>query len=191
MGRAEDQAYILSTMDQSGSRLAYAHKDGLIMRHDKEAFAGEAIERAYVSKLIGDYTRLLYFSAYVPALVTDPARVKRLIDPFTGCFVSGIPKILVFLRFGLKAFDLFSHEDDPRGAAFVKNGAGRIAAALDFTRGENSPLRKQVENEKIGWDLYYETLSAVEEALNRGDRHALELREKARTLVDRLAVRVG
>jgi len=43
VGRAEDQAYILSALDEPGPRLAYAHAAGLIMRHDKDAFAGEAI----------------------------------------------------------------------------------------------------------------------------------------------------
>ena len=36
IARAEDQAYILSTLGQS-ARLGYAHASGLIMRHDKEA----------------------------------------------------------------------------------------------------------------------------------------------------------
>ena len=64
IGRAEDQAYIFSTFFNRCERLAYVHKDGLIMRHDKESFAKEAIKSAHISKLIGDYIRILYFSAY-------------------------------------------------------------------------------------------------------------------------------
>ncbi|MEO1299460.1 MAG: hypothetical protein AAFW75_27530, partial [Cyanobacteria bacterium J06636_16] len=63
IGRAEDQAYILSALGQSG-QLGYAHASGLIMRHDKEGFAQEAIAMAKVGKQIGDYVRILMFSAY-------------------------------------------------------------------------------------------------------------------------------
>ena len=44
-GRAEDQAYLLSTFGRP-DRLGYVHASGLIMRHDKEGFAQEAIARA-------------------------------------------------------------------------------------------------------------------------------------------------
>ncbi|HVQ22900.1 MAG TPA: hypothetical protein VMT36_06475, partial [Candidatus Saccharimonadia bacterium] len=54
VGRAEDQAYLLSVLgrkdmdsvDGSGPRLAYTHAAGLIMRHDKDAFAGAAMAAA-------------------------------------------------------------------------------------------------------------------------------------------------
>ena len=36
----------MSAIKSTGASLAYVHKDGLIMRHDKEAFAQEAIESA-------------------------------------------------------------------------------------------------------------------------------------------------
>ena len=71
VGRAEDQAYLLSVLGPSDApigerpepRLAYAHAAGLIMRHDKEAFAGEAMAAAEAGKLIGDDVRILQFSA--------------------------------------------------------------------------------------------------------------------------------
>ena len=62
IGRAEDQSYILSVLMNPGEKLAYVHKDGLIMRHDKEAFAADAIKAASFGNLIGDYIRTLYFS---------------------------------------------------------------------------------------------------------------------------------
>jgi hypothetical protein len=64
IGRAEDQAYLLSVFDSPSPRLAYVHKDGLIMRHDKKAFVQEAIESAQLGKLVGDYVRILHLSAY-------------------------------------------------------------------------------------------------------------------------------
>ncbi len=73
-GRAEDQAYILSTFDNPSPNLAYAHQEGLIMRHDKQAFAQEAIKAAGVGKLLGDYVRIILFSAYAKVLSEDPRR---------------------------------------------------------------------------------------------------------------------
>ncbi|MEM9980522.1 MAG: hypothetical protein AAF808_23090, partial [Cyanobacteria bacterium P01_D01_bin.2] len=61
IGRAEDQAYILSARGQK-PHLGYAHASGLIMRHDKEGFAQEAIAIAKVGKQVGDYLRILLFS---------------------------------------------------------------------------------------------------------------------------------
>ncbi|MFQ5754240.1 MAG: hypothetical protein ACE5HI_19815, partial [bacterium] len=46
IGRAEDQAYILSMLFSGSPYLRYLHKDGLIMRHDKKAFAREVIKAA-------------------------------------------------------------------------------------------------------------------------------------------------
>jgi len=68
IGRAEDQAYIMSSYRGSNKLLSYLHKPGLIMRHDKEVFANEAIKAAATGKLIGDYTRILYFSEYAKVL---------------------------------------------------------------------------------------------------------------------------
>ena len=59
IGRAEDQAYLLSAINKVDTSLAYVHKDGLVMRHDKEAFAREAIESAEIGRIVGDYVRML------------------------------------------------------------------------------------------------------------------------------------
>nr|HID58159.1 hypothetical protein [Desulfobacterales bacterium] len=65
IGRAEDQAYLVGVLfHNSGGFLRYVHKDGLIMRHDKEAFAREAIEAAKTGKLVGDLVRLVLFTYY-------------------------------------------------------------------------------------------------------------------------------
>ena len=62
VARAEDQAYIMSVLFEAyDGYLRYLHKDGLIMRHDKEAFAREAIEKAWAGKFAGDLARTLVF----------------------------------------------------------------------------------------------------------------------------------
>merc|ERR1740121_428891 len=64
IGRAEDQSYLFSTFARKGPKLGYVHKPGLIMRHDKECFAMEAMEAARIGKMVGDYERMLLFSEY-------------------------------------------------------------------------------------------------------------------------------
>ncbi|MFC1535061.1 hypothetical protein ACFL7M_17045, partial [Thermodesulfobacteriota bacterium] len=190
MGRAEDQAYILSVLFNRGERLAYAHKDGLIMRHDKDVFAQEAIQSAQIAKLVGDYVRILYFSEYAGALTGDAEKLKDSIDPFTGCFVSKIPKSVVYLRFACKAASFFSAGEEAQGLDFIKIGAKRIMNALEFASGKESKLKHQYEKERLGWNLYYDTLSAIEDGLKRGDGFAKELKQKGQSVIDRCLIRV-
>lgn len=188
IGRAEDQAYLLSTFPRPGLRLAYLHKDGLIMRHDKEAFAQEAIKAAQIGKLVGDYVRTLYFSAYARALDGDVTAVKARIDPFTGGFVSLIPSTLVWLRFGLKAAALFAAGQEQSGFEFVTMGSRRLDEAMAFA-GPDGMLAAQYERERQGWDLFYQILDTIEAGLAREDPFALELRGRARALLEGCLVR--
>ena len=183
IGRAEDQAYILSVLPNSGTKLGYVHKDGLIMRHDQKSCAQEAIESASLAKLVGDYVRILYFSGYAKVLTDDVAKLKDTIDPFTGCFISTIPMTVVYLRFGLKAESFFAAGQEEQGVEFIRIGARRIANALEFVRGEDSMLKQHYERELVGWNLYYDVLSAVEDGLQNRDGFALELRERAKGII--------
>jgi len=123
IGRAEDQAYMLSVLLNEGGRtLRYAHEAGLIMRHDKKSFAGEAIQSAYTGKLIGDYARILHFSYYARALPWSVKRIKDMIDPFTGCFVSTIPFTVVSLRLALGELCFSRMGSRTRGLAYCKWG---------------------------------------------------------------------
>ncbi|MFQ5776730.1 MAG: hypothetical protein ACE5IP_01840 [Terriglobia bacterium] len=189
IGRAEDQAYILSVFPHPGPKLAYVHKDGLIMRHDKETFAQESIQSAYVGKLIGDYVRILSFSAYANLLTDDIAELKESLDPFTGCFLSRIPTTVVHLRFALKAASFFTAGKRGKGLELITTGVRRIRKTLDFLRGENSLLKQQFEKERLGWAVYYNALSSVEEALNKKESFALELRKKAGGVIDQCRLR--
>jgi hypothetical protein len=78
-----------------------------------------------------------------------------------------------------------------QGVGFIKSGARRISEALEFVRGENSPLIQQYERERLGWNLFYDTLSATEGALTRGERFSLELRKKAEAIINQCSLRVG
>ncbi len=194
IGRAEDQAYLLSVLlrDQK-KNLRYVHKDGFIMRHDKEAFAGEAIKKAYIGKLVGDYARILWFSAYARALPWPTDLIKDQVDPFTGCFISRIPLTIVYLRLALKAATYFATADNEaqrKGRELLSIGIRRLSPIIQHLSHVPNPLVEQYQREKRAWDLYYDILSHLEAALERGDPRAVNLREKARKLVEETRLRV-
>ena len=184
IGRAEDQAYILSVLGELNARLAYVHKDGLIMRHDKESFARDAIDAALLGKLIGDYIRILFFSAYARILTDDISVIKDLVDPFTGCFISKIPVTVVHLRFALKAASFFKRGESSKGLEFIRLGTRRIQSALDFTSPAPGALKMQYEKERTAWNLYYDILLQARQALEENDAFALDLRKKARDIIN-------
>lgn len=183
IGRAEDQAYIMSVVLKQDVTPAYVHKDGLIMRHDKEAFAQEAIQQAHIGKLIGDYIRILNYSAYAKALAGTITKLKNILDPFTGCFISRIPLTIVYLRFAVKAASFFISGNKQQGFDFIKDGIPRINAALRFTQGSPPPLKQQYEKERFEWNDYYDILSKLEAALRQDDPFALELQKKAQDIM--------
>jgi len=194
VGRAEDQAYILSTLGQSGPRLAYAHAAGLIMRHDKEAFAGEAIAAAHVGKLIGDDVRILLFSAYADAAAgegldgahdgaLDRPAIGRLLDPFTGGFASDLPQTVVLLRFALRTIRLFAAGEAGQAREYATVGARRIDEALQVI-SDAAAVAGRVQAERTAWGHYYDALDALEAGIAAGDERALELRARAIGIVD-------
>jgi len=186
IGRAEDQAYLLSVLNSQGSRLAYVHKDGLFMRHDKKGFAEEAIRSAEIGKIVGDYVRILHYTAYAKILTETPAGLKEQLDPFTGCFISKIPTTIVYLRLALKAATLFEQDQDEKAVELMTTGAGRIPEALKTI--QDGRLKKQVAQERTGWGIYYDVLEAVEEAIAAEDPFALKLRQAAQGIVRQCTV---
>jgi hypothetical protein len=184
VGRAEDQAYLLSVLDGPASgatpRLAYAHQAGLIMRHDKEAFAGEAIAAARGGKIVGDHARVLLFSAYAGLIGRE--RVKRLIDPFTGCFVSRLPVSVTLLRYALRIGQAWVDQDAGLCRDLGEIGPVRIGAALALS-GDPEALRERVDRERRAWSAYYVALDRLERGIAAGDGDALRLRDRARDIV--------
>jgi hypothetical protein len=187
IGRAEDQAYVLSILfNDIEKNLRYVHKEGLIMRHDKEAFAGKAIKRAAMGKIIGDYIRILLFSYYTGALPWSFEDIKNTIDPFTGCFVSRIPLTVVYLSFALKTASFFranTGKNNKQGFEFVQMGTRRLHETVQKLVRKPNPLIEQFLKEKQGWNLYYDILDTVERDLKKGDAFAIALQEKAQSLV--------
>jgi hypothetical protein len=150
------------------------------MRHDKEAFAQEAMKAAKIGKLVGDYTRILLFSAYSDLLNAENLRIKNWLDPFTGCFISKIPATIVYLRFAFQAMQLFEEGNSDDGEAFIKNGTQRIEHTLKFISTDFEPTYRK---ERAGWELYYDILIACQTALIRGDDYITELRDRAQNII--------
>ncbi len=187
VGRAEDQAYLLSALGQSGPRLAYAHVAGLVMRHDKDAFAGQSMEAARIGKLIGDDVRILVFSAYLAALARTglaEAETHRLIDPFTGCFASATPCTLVTLRVALRTLRLFSSGRDADAREYATLAAERVQEAL-ATDGDPRMVQLALAEERHAWNAYYDAIDAIEDSPS--DESAV----LARSIFDDCRVRSG
>jgi hypothetical protein len=161
------------------------------MRHDKQAFAQEAIQAAQVGKLVGDYVRILYFSAYARAIGGDMRQIKDRVDPFTGSFISYIPSTLTLLRFALKAEAMFIAGKSHQAVEFMKLGTQRIRQAMQSASDEAGQLKQQYLQEREGWRLYYDTLEALENGLRNGDPFAENLRRKAVDLVSSLRIPTG
>ncbi|MEA3358198.1 MAG: hypothetical protein U9R17_02150, partial [Thermodesulfobacteriota bacterium] len=89
--------------------------------------------------------------------------------------MSKIPVTIVFLRFCLRTASLFDQGKDEQGLDFLKRGSRKIMKSLNFAYNEKSILKQHFEKEHMGWDLYYDTLSAIEEALKDNDPFAIEL----------------
>jgi hypothetical protein len=156
------------------------------MRHDKEAFAAEAIKMAATAKIIGDYIRILIFSYYANALPWPLKDIKDAIDPFTGCFASKIPLTIIYLRFTMKAATFFadnSEEKNQQGFEFIQNGVRRLQEAIHHIKQEPSPLAEQYKKEKKGWNMFYDILEEAELGINKGDSFASELKEKAKDII--------
>jgi len=197
IGRAEDQAYLLSALFPGDREpaLRYLHKDGLFMRHDKHAFAEDAIKAAAIGKIVGDYERILFFSNYARILSSDIDDVKSIIGPFTGSFVSPLPQNLAYLRLALKAAEFFAtkeEENEYKGFALVEAGTRRLRASIrEISMGDGNGLKERYERERKAWDLYYDILDKIENALRKGDPFAIELKKRAKIIVNNASVITG
>lgn len=163
LGRAEDQAYILSVLFKGdGPFLRYLHEPGLIMRHDKEAFAGPSIEAARLGRFVGDLARAYFFSRYAEAVPWGFEATKAQLDPFTGCFITRIPWTLQYLRLCLKATETVRSGATAEARALVSLAAERLSPLLDADEGKAPSVRERWSGEAAAWDGYYDALGAAE-----------------------------
>ncbi|NOI66716.1 hypothetical protein [Vibrio sp. 99-8-1] len=148
--RAEDQAYLLSCFatDNEQPHLVYAHQPGLIMRHDKAAFAGRAMSVAESGKALGDIERILLFSGYAKHHTLPFDELKQRLYPFTSSFISRTPVTLALLRFTL--------EGTYKNSEYIDSGAKRLMKCVDFYHNQ---LSRELTFNQQGWEEYYQTLA--------------------------------
>ena len=147
INRAEDQAYALSACGEA-AYLGHLHADGLIMRHDKQAFAARAIAHASAGKAIGDIERLLLFSHYAAIHPLGRERVHDHLWPFTACFITPDPAPLAGLIFAL--------DGAMTGGSYVSEGAARLTECRSFCK---SGMATRLAHERAGWDAIYAALA--------------------------------
>jgi hypothetical protein len=171
IGRAEDQAYLMSVLyenEGSGPQLRYVHEPGLIMRHDKEAFAGESIAAARDGRFVGDLVRTFYFTRYAESLPWDTDRTKAQLDPFTGCFITDRCYTVIMLRLVLHAAAILFAEGADAGAeahaASLLALAERKLKPLFEADTDSNFVGKRVQREREAWNYYYHALREAEEA---------------------------
>ena len=172
IGRAEDQGYILSVLFKSTNPeyLRYLHQPGLKMRHDKEAFISDAIKSAKTGTYIGDLVRILAFSSYSDIVEGDFDSIKEETDPFTGSFISRIPVSLVLFKLLMHISDeLKKDKPEEEKKAYLENlvnsAAERLTSALKLFRNREK-LAARYEDEKKGWDFYYDILDCIEKEIS-------------------------
>ena len=146
INRAEDQAYTLSAIGDDGY-LAHLHAPGLIMRHDKQAFAARAIAHADAGKAIGNIERLMLFSQYATLHPAGFDAVQNHLWPFTSCFLHRDASALAGLIFALDGAN--------QGGRYVTEGATRLGACLDFCQ---TGMEQQLARERSGWEAIYDGL---------------------------------
>ncbi len=161
IGRAEDQAYLLSVLweDQEGLYLRYAHQPDLRMRHDKEAFASEAIQAAKKDTFIGDLIRTFHFSHLSRIIPGGAPAVRKELDPFTGCYIQKAPAIHVMIRFILHAESIAREEGSTAAWDFLERGSIRGIQILGVFNEKG--VEEQFYREKRAWELFFDTAETL------------------------------
>ncbi len=154
IGRAEDQAFILSIIDKKvdGKYLRYYHCDSLVMRHDKHSLVKRTIEKSETSKMVGDYERILLFSYYADKILNKYDYIKKELFPFTACFISKIPYITIYFRALLKAYAL-AGENEVDAEEFLLNLSDRLNNVIEHM--DNDYYYEQYFKEKQAWEGFY------------------------------------
>jgi hypothetical protein len=190
ISRAEDQAYLMSALyARPQGNLRCVHQPGLIMRHDKDIIAANAVIDAEAGRGTSELLRLLQFSYFAQALPWPVAKTKACLDPFTGCFITPIPRTLALLRFSLYLAECFStrtKKEARKGLDFQTLGIRRLSEAM----APDSPLspsniKASYGFEKKGWDMYYQALDRLEDKIFKNVSWALALRRNAQALLER------
>jgi hypothetical protein len=164
------------------------------MRNDLNTLAGESVRAGEGGRKIGDLVRILMFSYYAKALPWPVKTAKAALDPFTGCFISRMPVTLVHLRLAMTIAELYASdvkEAHDKAKTFQEQGVRRLDMALNHLAGKTNPLFERYEKEKKAWDLFYDTLKAIEDNLASQDFFALKLMRRAENFIRETRLAIG
>jgi hypothetical protein len=156
------------------------------MRHDKHAFAGDAIRSAAAGKAVGDLERMLLFSHYAGALPWPFEATRSCLDPFTGSFVLPLPITTALLCLTLKILGLrqgTSGQDGIDPEELLRVGARRLGSLMERFDKDPDWMRRAYATEQRAWHAYYELLDRIEEAAGRQSGEAAELTLRARSII--------
>jgi hypothetical protein len=65
----------------------------------------------------------------------------------------------------------------------MRTGIPQLQEGLSFMQGKPSALQEVYKREQQGWQLFYDSLAAVEQALEAGESWALAVQTAARQIV--------
>ena len=154
INRAEDQAFVISTIQENGY-LTHCHGKDLIMRHDKHAFATKSIEMSKFGKEIGNLERILLFSYLANEHELGYDKLKHRLWPFTSSFLSKYPEFLTGL--------IFLIDGCFNGGDYVSSGSRRLMDTHLFCK---TKLNTQLQNEKFFWKEFVERLENFKDVNN-------------------------
>jgi hypothetical protein len=160
------------------------------MRHDKAAFAADAMAAAATGKLIGDHERVLLFSAYARLLDPSLTAIKEELAPFTGSFVSDIPVTTTYLRLALTTLGWAADGRIDDAERLFADGVRRLDEARRFT-GSDGGFATAIEADRKGWDDVYDALDLLELGLRDGESWAAGARDAAVRVFDGARLRGG
>ncbi len=170
IGRAEDQAYLLSVYNNSEPYLRYVHASGLIMRHDKAAFAGDAIQKSKIGTFAGDLLRIFLFSHYATLLPGGIDSIKEQCAPFTSSYVSNTPLCLIMIRLFFQVLALLK-----KGASQEATQQIQVTAQTLYNDiiKDATVFSKEIQNEQNAWNSFYEALDVLEQTEHSALRNAI------------------
>jgi len=161
------------------------------MRHDKHAFAGEAIRTAAAGKIVGDYERMLLFSHYAKALPWPIEETRASLDPFTGCFILPLPLATALICLTLKVLSLCRDTSRTEGVdpeELLRVGARRLRPLMERFDKDPGWMKRSYEQEHKAWHGYYDILAKVEEEVTKQSADAIQLARKAEAILEETRV---
>lgn len=172
IGRAEDQAYLMSVYNNEGTKLRYVHASGLIMRHDKAAFAGEAIKAAKLGTYVGDLLRTILFSHYASILPGGLEAFKHLFSPFTSCFSTDIPILVTISRLLLHCTEI----DESLEEIQLQIAANTLLQEIHAPQVVQK-IEDQYKKEKQAWDNFYDSVEKIEKNIVQYEHIISEMKD--------------